>query len=439
VVPFVCNPPHAHLRSWTQVVSLATVYVLVAACVHALAVWGVCNVRKDDYATGSPVTWSIIWSVWIAVVWLPLLGLLTAEHSPWVALVLPVTALFATLLLRWHNRRSEPESAFDIEQRTGFLQLDDAPPLWRVLLPAVLTSAGVQVGVALLAAGHGWESGCLFAAATIYPVNRWLDREAAINAPGTGRSSSRLSAGNSITVWLLMVLALVPFLEAYAASELSGLLGLRGQVVHTLTPTIVPRHASRGYSGIILLAPRKPHEIVAPHESTLVGTSKDLHVIPFDGAYWYFKRPDTRPAPDARVAHGDPLKNRIASTDRDPLYMEAHQPLGKSIAIDCCRSLRINLKNADNVPGTISLEVLLRNTASPAKTTAISLGTLVLPSSAVSPMPLNRAPVEDKLTFLIPRAARDKTFNEITVRIKPERSRSLAGASVSIQDFELQP
>jgi hypothetical protein len=136
------------------------------------------------------------------------------------------------------------------------------------------------------------------------------------------------------------------------------------------------------------------------------------HVIPFDGAYWYFKQPNHQPPQGARVVRGDPVKQHFHSTDEDPLMMEAHQPLGQELALSCCRALRLDVSNGDNVPGSISVEVL---------------------------MPLTRPAVDDHVTFQLPQGARGGKFDEITVRIKPEGSRALAGAHVAIKDFVLQP
>ena len=96
------------------------------------------------------------------------------------------------------------------------------------------------------------------------------------------------------------------------------------------------------------------------------------------------------------------------------------------------------MKNADTVSGTLAVEVLLRDTST-RQAAQISLGTKVLPSSAVSPMPLKRAPVVDTVNFQIPRATKQKSFNEITVRIKRDERMSLAGALVSVQSFVLHP
>jgi hypothetical protein len=440
VVAFVCIPP-SHLHSWTEIFSRATLYLLVAGCVHALAVWGVCRVRDESEGAGLALIWGLIWMVWIAVVWLPLVALLTAEHSPWVAFALPMTAVFATLLLKWHASQAEVYDDFSVSYAvpSTVFQLLESRPLWRMLLPAVITSVAAELGISLLAAGHGWEAGCLFGAGSVYPVSRWLDRREAFGGRPRVQPWGRTAAGNSLTVWLLIVLALVPLMTGYVAVKLGSLLGIQAHRGSIVMPPAIAQPKSNSFESIILVQPKKPHEIVVPAQSTNGGTIRNTHVIPFDGAYWYFKQPNTQPAADAHVMRGDPVKRRMVSTDRQPMMMEAHQPLGQEIDMNCCRSLRLDVKNADNVPGPIAVEVLLRDRVLSKKTSAVSLGIIVLPSSTVSPMPLARPPVDDKVTFQLPRAAHGKTFNEITVRIKPEVSRSLAGAQVGIKDFVLQP
>jgi hypothetical protein len=441
VVAFVCTPPATHLHSWAAVFSRATLYLLVAGTVHALAVWGVCRVRDETGHAALPLIWAAIWTAWIAVVWLPLVALLTAEHSPWVAAVLPLTAVFATLLLKRHallSRPDEPSTSDAATANTPFQGLA-SPPLWRSLAPAMITSFALEIGAALLAARHAWLAGCLFCAATLYPVQRLLERSYTADAAAPRQPLRKTAAGNSLVVWLLIVLALVPLMAISAARALSNVLGIRPPAIRTSSQPATDHGRSSGYTGVILVQPKKPHEIVPPPPSSAATTITQTHVIPFDGAYWYFKQPDTRPQPNARIMQGDPVKRHVFSTDMQPLIMEAHQPLGHAIPMNCCRSLRLDVTNADNVPGSIAVEVLLRDRSPEKKSAAVSLGTLTLASSTVSPMPLKRPPVDDHLTFRLPTAARGRTFDEITVRIKPDRSRSLAGTQVAIKDFVLTP
>lgn len=246
------------------------------------------------------------------------------------------------------------------------------------------------------------------------------------------RSTRRASAGNSIAVWVLMVMALLPFLAGMGAA-MAGLLGM--QAVHAAKRgPVAASGQGPGWMSIILTLPRKPHEIVTPLVTSQVAGMAKSRMIPFDGSYWYYK---TAPTPNAHVVQGDPIRNHIKSTDLMPISMEAHQPLGDKMALDCCRSLQLNVVNADAVPGRITLEVLLRD-KSGKTVTATSLGSRLLESSAVTPMPLHRAPVHETLRFQIPQGAKGRSFDEITVKIVPERSRSLAGPSVSIESFLLE-
>ena len=203
----------------------------------------------------------------------------------------------------------------------------------------------------------------------------------------------------------------------------------------------VPAPAHRGYSGVILLLPPKPPQAIRPPAPELAQEFKNARVepkvIPFDGAYWYFKEPDIRPEPDARVVHGDPLKARINSTNDVPLSMEAHQVLLSPISMSCCSALRVDTVNADDRSGTIAIEVVLRNSG-PKAGSGLSLGTMVLPSSTGA-IPLDREPVHESLTFRFPRNARRKQFDEITIRIKPAGERALAASQVSVESFALVP
>jgi hypothetical protein len=156
-------------------------------------------------------------------------------------------------------------------------------------------------------------------------------------------------------------------------------------------------------------------------------------VIPFDGQYWYFQAPSSEPGVDAHMAQGDPTKVRISSKNSLPVVMEAHQRLPQEMEANCCRALELNLVNADAVPGAISVEVVLRD-ASKKTVSSVELGSKVLASSTVSPMPLKREPVHETLTFEIPRNDR-QAFDEITVKVKPEIGRSLAAPQVGIESF----
>ena len=128
----------------------------------------------------------------------------------------------------------------------------------------------------------------------------------------------------------------------------------------------------------------------------------------------------------------------IKSTDFQPLSMEAHQYLGTPIKMDCCNAIRLAIRNADDRPGAIYMEILLKDTTSKGSSTQ-SLGSLVVPSSEGRHMSLNRPTVQEVLSFSLPQGVRGKQFDEITVVIKPAKERARAGAHIAVQHFELVP
>jgi hypothetical protein len=432
VVAIVCVPPFSGLHSWGHLVWLACVYMLTAACVHALAVWSIYRIQRVGVREWTLV-WPVVWGAWIAVVWLPLVALLTYERSQWVAAIVPLAAVFLTMFLVSRRRSEEDEFGFVVERKPApsVLWMDESPRLWKVLLPSLLIAVVVDGGAALYATNHAWMAGALFAVAAAYFADRLLSRTAAQVKVHQG-SVRRGAAGNSVTVWMLTVMALLPFLAGMGVA-MRGVMGMPAvQAAHHVANAV--HRAMRGYTGIILTRPRNPHEILTPVLTANPEGFKKQDKIPFDGQYWYYQWPDSRPGVDAHVVQGEPTKSRIKSTDNYPIMMEAHQRLAKPMAASCCRALQLNVVNAEAVPGKITLEVQLRDEHG----YVASLGNKVLVSSTVSPMPLHRGPVEETLEFQIPRGAKGKRFGEITVRVKPESSRAPAAPEVGIESFAFQ-
>ena len=437
VVAIVCVPPVSGLHSWGRLFWLACMYMLVAACVHVLAVWSIYRIQREGVREWAMV-WPVVWGAWIAVVWLPLVALLTYEHSQWVVAIVPLAAVSLTLFIVSRRRAEEDEPADVFERKAagpGLLWMDESPRLWRVLLPSLVMALVLDGAVALCATNHAWMAGILFAAAAVYFTEQLLNRTIARVKVREG-SVRRGSAGNSVAVLMLTVVALLPFLAGVGIA-MRGVLGMPAVQAARHVASVVHR-AMRDYSGIILTRPKLPHQIVTPVlTANPESFTKQNKTIQFDGQYWYYQWPDTRPGPDAHVVQGDPTKARIKSTDNYPIVMEAHQRLGRSMETSCCRVLRVNVTNADAVPGKITLDVVLSD-ASGRPGTALLLGSKVLESSTVSPMPLHRAPVDETLVFEIPRGARNRKFDEITVKVRPERSRSLGAPEVAIDSFAFQ-
>jgi hypothetical protein len=436
-----CTPPAQPSLTWPSVFFFAFLYLLIAACVHSFTIWSVCRLLRD-YLT-FPVIY-LIAAIWVSTAWLPLMTVLARERSPWTSLVPPLISASAVLFLKRSNLGSALQLAIAGEPKLTphLFHVEDPPPLLKTVLPAGAAAVAFELAILALVAHYPFRSGLLFAfsaalIASIYP----LRAETSQNL----RIPIRPLAADSFIVFLLLVMALIPYLQhsgfAHAIDDF---------IRHSLLPPaeVLPKsvlqRTSRAseYSGVVLVLPAKPHEKLIPpppaSQQHFSGAIAHPVIIPFDGVYWYFKPQDGHPRPDARRTQGDPAKVNIRSTDFLPLEMEAHQKLGTSVSLDCCSALRLVIRNADDRPGEIAVEILLKNARTKDSTT-LSLGTQTLASSREGKATLNRAPVDELLRFPIPRSIHQKQFDEIVVVLKPAAERSRAGAHIAIQQFELVP
>ena len=441
-----CTLPARPTLTWLSLLGYALFYVLMAAAVHAFAVWAVCRVFREHIEI--PFR-PLILGFWMSPAWLPLLVLLIKEHSVGAAFVPPLISVFAVLfLMRWRSSVEKQASApLQIADTLSLFQLQEPPSLLRSVLPAALTSIALEAGAIVLLLGYTLSAGALFTLCAVLllwalPIKSRTDEGARRT-----RVSKRSLVIGSLLVFLLTGVALIPFLRPGPFTE--GLQRLKGllRIPQVDTPgspskTTAKNQTYGGYSGFILILPPKPREKTVPpaplNQTSFSSVRTTPTIIPFDGAYWYFKAPDHRPRANARVVHGEPTKVNIHSTDLQALKMEAHQYLGTPIEMSCCRVLRLAIQNADDRAGEISIEVLLQDTAGKESFTQ-SLGTLVVPSSKSGHSILGRAPVEETLDYPIPTGVHGRQFDEITVAIKPSWERMLAGAHIAVQHFELVP
>jgi hypothetical protein len=422
-------PPTRAMLSLQQLLLRAALYLAIIVCIHVVTVWSIWRLIREYV---EPSAGTLVVHVWAAVVWLPLITTLDAERSLWISCIVPwAFANGVTFLNLWSKLSQEEESV----PARGLLQPAATPPLWRALLPYCITIVMVQAGLGSLASGHPWSAAALICAGLLlFLVRHPFVRGAARSR----RKFSRFSLLQTAAVFFLISTALTPYLQkAYGLRSLISLLATPAHVASSGSRLNLGSH----YSGVILTLPPKPHpRVEPPAASDLTSFSSALRkpvIIPFDGVYWYFKQPDTRPKPDARIERGDPLKANVRSTDHHGLAMEAHQTLSTPLSGDCCRAMRIEFLNGDDRPGLIQIEVVLSNTSGkPAS--SLHLGSLAIPSSQ-GHVSLNRPPVAESMRFPIPAAAHGKQFDAITVVIQPSSERALAGSKIAIQNFVLVP
>jgi hypothetical protein len=163
-------------------------------------------------------------------------------------------------------------------------------------------------------------------------------------------------------------LALFPFLNnAAIAGSFIRLLQLGNGQSRQALPAGARFRRGDFYSGIVLLSPTKPvKQLMVPPKaakSTFRNNLTKPLEIEFDGVYWYFQPPDERPHSDAPIVHGNPTRDTIHSTDHEPVIMVANQALNQSVAVTCCRALRVEIISGEGSLGPIDLEIILKNTA----------------------------------------------------------------------------
>ena len=405
---FICRTPMHTSLTLPRLFATAAFFLLVTIAAHLFVIWSSRRIFRDQIETPARL---LIFATWPSVVWLPLLVLLIKENSGLMTFVPPLIAASAASSLKsWSSAQGDsamtPPEAGAI---STLFHVPNAPSFLRTVTPAVITSIAFQAAVTQLALGRPLTAGSLFAACTFLPIWTYPIKLQPFASSRDTISSLRAALPRTLTVLLLLAIALIPYLKSGGglAGRLSALLQTKPSPTSnpsTKNPTSSPA-PDQSYSGVILLLPPKPHhEIVPPPPATpeqFSSLQKKPVVIPFDGQYWYFKQPDHRPKPDAPVVHGDPTKKNIRSTDMRSLSMEAHQRLDTPIKMDCCRAIRLAIQNADNRPGAIFVEILLKDRASKPTGTQ-SLGTFVIPSSEDRHISLTRHPVEEILELPAP-------------------------------------
>jgi hypothetical protein len=434
----LCRLPAAHSLSRFALWLASAGYVTASALAGAVAAWCVSSIL----GTKPPLPGeSFLPTVSVAFVWLPALALLYRENSPWLIAAMALSSVITATCLRTDVFPSRPVPPTQETERglRDVMTFVEVQP--RGFRPWFSLSASICMQAALLSwlAGDRLVAGSLLAACCSMLAWRWTHK------PAENRRGSRSKVLRLVLFAFLAILftsaALAPFLRSGAfaggsrAYPASGRPGTSGKETVAATQ-------DTSYQGIILwTVPPRKKEIAAPSpKKRLLGAGRITKpvTIPFDGVYWYFKKPDTRPHRGAHVVHGTPTAVDIHSLDWHPLLMEAHQKLATRIPLSCCSELQVAIENADNRPGSIALGVILKDSDSPGSP-VLSLGTAVVVSSERGHVSLNRRPVDETLRFTIPARPRIREFNEITVLFLPARERSLGGAQIAIQHFVLIP
>jgi hypothetical protein len=328
--------------------------------------------------------------------------------------------------------------------RIGFSDESIRPPRRQWL--GISAALCVQTAVVRIATGHIVDAAMLTLVSSL--AWAWLFSSYEGLSPGQTRRALLVSA--------VCVLLSASFLLYLRSSEGSGRFG----IPYPRGSSYIPqgRHGpkdqgvlkgntaevSDAYVGILLWPEKQRHtKLIAPlplsFKQHLFGNDNAKRlVIPFDGVYWFYRAPDNRPPLTSHEAHGSPETVSIRSTDRRPLRMEAHQNLGTLINLNCCSRIEIAIRNADRYRESVSLELVITDSASPDKESQ-SLGRAMVRSTRPWKLYDDRPPTTETLSFVVPANLGIHRFDEITVVFRLDADRADAGAKIGIDHFTLLP
>jgi hypothetical protein len=393
----------------------------------------------------------------IAAVWFAPLAVFLAETSPWAlaastALVASVTLLISRRVTSVHE---QPKAPADLHSHELFY-LTPEPPLIGRMLPALCASVSVQTGAMAAAMGYLLPAAALSGVGTA--VITW-------RSSTTANWQSTQPRRRAALVIALATILTCGGLTRYLAVE-RGSGGSHGgsenslaratdSVLRSIFPSKAgPTQANTGqpnaaaivgsvYQGIILLPESQPFATIVPPLPALhSGLPMLSHVnplsIPFFGAYWLFKAPDTSPPANSIHARGSPAEHTFTSTDHAPLFMEAHQDFGVLLDLNCCRAVQIAVTNADRYIDTVALELILINSRLPGSP-AQSLGSQKLESTPHWRPGDDGRPFSETLTFAIPAVPAIREFDQATVRFQLATLRADTAAKTAIERFLFVP
>jgi hypothetical protein len=325
-------------------------------------------------------------------VWFVPLFILIAQHSPWSILLAGLLGAMLAKLLRWFYPREAPSE--DHVVRSHFLDAACAQAGLLYLLGGHMAGAAIFVGLSCLLIAWSADS----------------------NGHRPKRASTRLAVAIGLTALLLIHGRSAPRDGEQKASAGQG----RSRTDDDL------------YSGVILLSESRSHvKIVAPRPARLQTSSRGglarTITIPFSGEYWFYYWPLQRPPKSSLVQHGTPVTFKFTAMGNSFLSMQANQPIGQTLSFGCCSGIDVAISNADPFPGTVSLELMVNNTATP-NVRAQSLGRAQVSSAS-----------KETLHFDMPVRGSIQEFDQILVVFRLYQPRMHRSANIAIERFDLIP
>ena len=455
VSSLVSSAPPPGSLSWGDVVLSAAVCVLAACLSGAAAARLLCSIISSQ----SPLsrTRGVLNISCIAAGFAPL-SLFLQERSV-LGMAVAAGLAAATTLWFWEYDGASGEMVLQNDSLLAdqvFVELH-ARPLLRDLLPALwVVGSAEAAGLAQMTSHAAIAAGLSGASSAVF-VRSFARKVSPEESPMARRADGRwyplLVLGLAL---VFTIIGLLPFLRA----GLGGGFGWANNAFRQFSSAGASQHREMraagksvprslgnmagdlggSYSSIVLWPDyQQTVKLVAPVPTPFAfGARAPVLSIPFNGVYWVFQAPDSRPSPQSHIAHGSPEKFNIRSTDGRPLRLEARQNLATLVDLAGCSGIQVEIQNTDRYPGTVSLELILRNTTLPGAPFQ-SLGTAVVASTRPWTLVGERLAVSEVLSFNIPPDLKLRQFDEVSVVFQLSPNRSDVGAKIGIERFTLVP
>lgn len=429
----LCRLPASHAPSFFNLSARAILYVAVGAFAGTVGSWWYWR-RAASLGSRLSVSFKLFATTCAAGwIWVPAVALLAAQDASACALV----AAAGSAALAIGLRRIVPE---DIRPREFEQEIFAAS-----LKPIPREGFGMAIALCIYAAAFVLieheeliSAGLLALGSFLFAWERTLGSNARRDETNRNtRAAMRLKRlavpAVLVTLWALLTgVAHRNHADALEASTAAGGGPSNHHAVH-----VPPGNALDGYESVILWPVPEQKQIIAPIPQPASLQSPRMTrplVIRFDGPYWYFQFPETRPGQFAHQAHESPLTTDIESTNSIPLVIQANQSLGIPIRIASCREIQVEIENRDKNPSGVDLGILLQDSSSKGKPT------LYLGQQTVGGVPATGSTSQSRtLRFSIPPHGRIRKFDEITVMLFLNREHAFVAPRIAIDQFELIP
>ena len=444
-VIIMCRLPELHEPALSQLLSRAVMFVLVGALAGVAGSWVYWENPSNPFRENPPLPFLLFALVssagWL---WIPAMILFHEQLSSAGALVAMLGAFLLGTSLRYatysiHAPAEEPLPVSQFNSGDLFEESLYRPP---IEVHGYAVAIGVYLACASLATHYYYTAACLLSGSAF--LFAWKE------GVSTGASADRRHQYKKAVFRLARIA--IPAVLVTMWALLSGVAHRSGAVAASPTASANKDKAGKslltnaklnldGYESVVLSPYPDKKQVLPPvllHKELLApGTTRPL-VIRFTGPYWFVQPPHSKPGPAAHQAHGTPIGVNIASINRTPLVMQAHQYLSAPVRTSRCREIQVEIENNDNTAGVISFALLLTDGTSPKKPT-LYLGQQTLTSSEPGKFAIKQSPVFETLTFVVPENPSVRKFDEISVVLLPDSAHEFVAPKIAIQQFQLFP